>query len=242
MRHNTPGGSILIVDDTLDNLRLLSHMLTERGYSVRAAKSGLEALASIQAAKPDLLLLDIKLPDLSGYEVCARLKADSATSDLPIVFLSVMDETKDKLQGFKAGGVDYITKPFHAEEVLARVHTHIEIGRLREELERQAVDLRDSQHLLMESQVIAGLGTYVLEIPKGTWTSSVVLDGIFGIDENYVRSVEGWGSLIHPDCRDMMLEYFAREVIAKCSLFDKEYKIVRHDNGEERWVHGLGEL
>jgi CheY-like chemotaxis protein len=101
MSNDTGGGNILIVDDTLDNLRLLSQLLTEHGHSVRAAKSGWEALASIQAAKPDLILLDIKLPDLSGYEVCARLKADAATCVVPIMFLSALDETEDKLRAFK---------------------------------------------------------------------------------------------------------------------------------------------
>ena len=148
MNNDKVGGNILIVDDTLDNLRLLSQMLTERGHPVRAAKSGWEALASIQAAKPDLVLLDIKLPDLSGYEVCARLKADAATCVVPIIFISALDETEDKLRAFKVGGVDYITKPFYEDEVLARVKTHLEMSRLRRDLARRADDLRLSNERL----------------------------------------------------------------------------------------------
>jgi PAS domain S-box-containing protein len=121
-------------------------------------------------------------------------------------------------------------------------NTHLEIARLRAELERQAALLHECQHLLKESQAIAGLGTYVLDIPTGTWTSSPVLDNIFGIDDDYVRSVEGWTAIVHPEWRDAMARYFTDEVVAKGSRFDKEYKIVRCSDGEERWVHGLGEL
>ena len=142
MNMNKTGDSILIVDDTLENLRLLSRMLTEHGYRVRAAKSGREALASIQTALPDLVLLDIKLPDLDGYAVCTQLKAHAATRDVPVLFLSALNETKDKLQGFAVGGVDFITKPFQPEEVLARVQTNLKLRRLRTQFEHQADDLR----------------------------------------------------------------------------------------------------
>ncbi|MCX6133290.1 MAG: response regulator [Ignavibacteriales bacterium] len=148
MHRDKRGGNILIVDDTLDNLRLLSQMLTAGGHSVRAAKSGREALASIQAAKPDMVLLDIKLPDLSGYEVCTLLKADVATRDVPIMFLSSLDEIKDKLHGFEVGGIDYVTKPFHEQEVLARVQTQVNLSHLRTELKRHTEDLELSNERL----------------------------------------------------------------------------------------------
>ena len=111
---------ILIVDDTTNNLRLLSQMLTEHGYGVRAVTSGERALASAQVTPPSLILLDIKMPEMNGYEVCQRLKADKQTRDIPIIFISALDDVQDKVNAFTVGGVDYITKPFQLEEVLAR--------------------------------------------------------------------------------------------------------------------------
>jgi PAS domain S-box-containing protein len=127
-------GEILIVDDTPQNLRLLSQMLTTQGYQVRAALNGPRALAAVQAAPPDLILLDIMMPEMDGYEVCKRIKADEHTYDIPILFISALNETEDKVKGFAAGALDYITKPFQFEEVLARVETHLELSRLQREL------------------------------------------------------------------------------------------------------------
>lgn len=135
-------GNILIVDDTLENLQFLATMLGEHGYHTRAVKSGLEALASVKAVLPEMILLDIKLPDIDGWEVCTRLKADAMTSDVPVIFLSTMNKKEDKLKGFLAGGVDYITKPFQTEEVLARIRTHLEKSRLLKEFQQQSIDLR----------------------------------------------------------------------------------------------------
>jgi signal transduction histidine kinase len=129
-------GNILIVDDTPTNLRLLSQMLTGRGYRVRAARNGPLAISAAQSAPPDLILLDIMMPDMDGYEVCRRLKADERTQDIPIVFISALGEVGEKVKAFTYGGVDFITKPFEMEEVLARVETHLALRRLREELER----------------------------------------------------------------------------------------------------------
>ncbi len=109
-------GDILIVDDTPANLRLLSGMLGEQGYKVRLAPNGKLALMNAQAAPPDLILLDIKMPGLSGYEVCEQLKADPRTRDIPVIFISALDQTEDKVKAFTFGGVDYITKPFRLEE------------------------------------------------------------------------------------------------------------------------------
>ena len=142
MKDNENKGVVLVVDDQLDNLRLLSHLLSERGYSVRAAKTGIEALSSIQSALPDLVLLDIRLPDISGYEVCAQLKSSEATRDIPVLFLSALKETDEILRGFAVGAVDYIAKPFQAEEVLARVKINVEMKQIRAIIEQNAVDLQ----------------------------------------------------------------------------------------------------
>ncbi|MCK5196618.1 MAG: response regulator [Desulfobulbaceae bacterium] len=133
---NRPKGSVLIVDDNPANLRLLSGILSENGYKVRPAPSGALALQSVRSTLPDMVLLDIKMPGMDGYEVCRQLKADERTSDVPVLFISALAEVADKVKGFAVGGVDYITKPFQHEEVLARVRTHLELRRLQTQLER----------------------------------------------------------------------------------------------------------
>ena len=117
---------ILLVDDVPENLRLLHGMLGEAGYSVRGVRSGDMALTVMETKPPDLILLDINMPEMDGYEVCRRLKAHGASKQIPVVFLSALDEPIDKVQAFEVGGIDYITKPFHVEEVLARVAMHLE--------------------------------------------------------------------------------------------------------------------
>ncbi|MFY7803840.1 MAG: diguanylate cyclase domain-containing protein [Limnoraphis robusta] len=117
--------SILIVDDTPNNLRFLSSMLLEQGYEVRKAINGQMALRSAQAEPPNLILLDVRMPDMSGYEVCHALKAEAKTRDIPVIFLSALNDEKDKVIAFEMGAVDYVTKPFQFQEVLSRVKTHL---------------------------------------------------------------------------------------------------------------------
>ncbi|PLZ92153.1 diguanylate cyclase response regulator [Fischerella muscicola CCMEE 5323] len=128
-------GNILIVDDQLDNLRVLSTILMEEGYQVRKALNGQMALVVCQTLAPDLILLDINMPDINGYEVCQRLKANSQTCNIPIIFLSVLDDVTDKVKGIKMGGADYITKPFQLEEVVVRVQNQLTIQRLQMQLQ-----------------------------------------------------------------------------------------------------------
>lgn len=136
--------NILIVDDVPNNLRLLSNMLTGQGYEVRSAISGLMALKSVQAALPDVILMDINMPDMTGYEVCECLKADEQTAEIPIIFLSALSETLDKVKAFSVGAVDYITKPFQIEEVIARVETHLAIRSLQKKLQESEAEVRRS--------------------------------------------------------------------------------------------------
>ena len=139
---DTTAPQILVVDDALINLRLLTEILLSRGYRVRPASSGVLALKTTAAIAPDLILLDVKMPGMDGYEVCRRLKADEQTRGIPVIFISALDEAADKLKGFEAGGVDYIVKPFHAAEVLARVETHLTLRRLQKQLEVQNIRLQ----------------------------------------------------------------------------------------------------
>jgi PleD family two-component response regulator len=116
---------ILLVDDTPNNLRLLAKILESVGYSVRKTVSGMMAIQAAQVEPPMLILLDITMPEMSGYEVCGHLKSNPKTQDIPIVFISALDQSYDKAKAFDVGGVDYITKPFQEQEVLARVKTQM---------------------------------------------------------------------------------------------------------------------
>ncbi|MGA9378447.1 MAG: response regulator, partial [Phormidium sp.] len=137
---------ILLVDDTPDNLRLLSVMLTENGYKTRKVINGERALQAVEVVTPDLILLDINMPDMNGYEVCRRLKKSDKTREIPVIFISALDDVFDKVKAFQAGGVDYITKPFQVEEVLARVNTHLNIRKLQKQLQQQNSQLQEEIH------------------------------------------------------------------------------------------------
>lgn len=130
--------NLLIVDDTPANLRLLSTMLSGKGYKVRSVMNGTMALKAAQAKPPDLVLLDINMPQMNGYEVCQKLKEDEKMRDIPVIFLSALDDVLDKVKAFEVGGVDYITKPFHLEEVLIRVQNHIALKKAKQEIARKS--------------------------------------------------------------------------------------------------------
>ncbi len=144
-------GNILIVDDTPDNLRLLSSTLTEHGYKVRSVINGAMALMGAQAAPPDLIVLDIKMPDMDGYEVCQRLKENQQICEIPVIFISALDEVFDKVKAFTSGGVDYIQKPFQVEEVLARIENQLTIRRLQLQLQAQNQQLQETQTNLLQA-------------------------------------------------------------------------------------------
>ena len=126
--------SILIVDDTPANLELLAEVLRERGFEPRPVPSGKLALAAAQANPPDLILLDIRMPEMDGFEVCERLKADEKTRDIPVIFITALNEVADKVKAFSMGAVDYVTKPFQAKEIEARMRTHLGIRSLQRQL------------------------------------------------------------------------------------------------------------
>jgi chemotaxis family two-component system sensor kinase Cph1 len=139
---------VLVVDDQPSNLRFLSKLLIAQGYQVYRAICGQLALNLAIAHCPDLILLDIRMPEMNGYEVCRRLKATAETEEIPVIFLSVLDEMNDKLQAFRVGGADYITKPFQVEEVLARIDKQVGLQKLQQQLKEQNYQLQQSQSLL----------------------------------------------------------------------------------------------
>jgi len=147
--------NILVVDDTLPDLRFLSETLTKEGYKVRAVSNGARALKAAKLEPPDLILLDIKMPKMDGYEICQKLKAGQQTLSIPVIFISALGELVDKVKAFEIGGVDYITKPFQAEEVLARVNTHLKIHHQQQQI--------DSQNQQLQAQAIQ-LQNYTQEL------------------------------------------------------------------------------
>ena len=150
-------GSILAIDDTPASLKLLTDLLQEDGYEVRAAINGELALHAASQNPPELVLLDIRMPGMDGYEVCRRLKALPSTRDVPVIFVSAATESDEKVQGFTVGAIDYVTKPYQRDELLARVHTHLELNRLRNHLEdlvdERTAALRESERKLRTSLI-----------------------------------------------------------------------------------------
>ena len=144
------GETVLVVDDTPVNQKLLSSILRRSGHGVEVAADGIQALAAVAASPPDLILLDVMMPGKDGFTVCAELKADPATADIPIIFLSAMGEVADKVKGLELGAADYIAKPFDSAEVLARTNTQLRLRRLNQSLVRANQDLKAKQLLLEE--------------------------------------------------------------------------------------------
>lgn len=141
---------ILIVDDTEANIRLLSHVLRGEGFTPIVAFNGTDAIDLIKSREPDLVLLDIMMPDMTGYEVCAEVNKIDKLREIPIIFLSALSETRDKVEGFDVGGVDYITKPFQKDEILARIRTHLFLSKLQKEREIRIEELKQRELELSE--------------------------------------------------------------------------------------------
>lgn len=157
--------NIMVVDDTPANLHLLEDMLGKQGYDVRPLPRGALALRAAANDPPDLILLDIMMPDMNGYQVCEKLKQDEKLKEIPVIFISARSETLNKVKAFSVGGIDYVSKPFQFEEVLARVETHLKLRRYHVELElrnkrlnQTLADLKDAQSQLVQSEKMVSLG------------------------------------------------------------------------------------
>ena len=171
-------GRLLVVDDSVVNRMLLSSILTEAGYDVGTATCGAEALEAIASSIPELILLDIQMPDMTGYDVCRQLKANARFNTIPVVFISALDAVFDKIAAFEAGGVDYVTKPFEPQEVLARVGTQIRLYRLQRELRQRNYELqRRNEQLLLANQRTERIFVALSEALPGT-----VLDDTYRLE------------------------------------------------------------
>jgi putative two-component system response regulator len=175
--------SILMVDDNATNLQVLSQTLAGRDYRLLVAKNGESALAIVRKAQPDLILLDIMMPGMDGFEVCRQLKADPATHDIPIIFLSALGQTEDKVRGLQLGAVDYITKPFQPEEVIARVETHLTLRCLQRRLEAANLELRDLNENL-EQKVRARTRELEAEQAKVLKAQNAIIFGMAKLTES----------------------------------------------------------
>jgi len=208
-------GTILIVDDSPVDLLMLTEVLTSAGFAVRQADSGELALASIAAKKPDLVLLDILMTVMDGFEVCRQLKAREEFRDIPVIFLSSADDVKDKIEGFKLGAVDYVNKPFQSKELLARVGVHLEIGRLTRQLKVKTMQLEEANNNLLCKEehfrllVDNSLDAVMLTIPDGTILSAnKAAEKMFGLSENEICRI-GRNGII--DVTDSRLPALAEE-------------------------------
>ncbi|MEG4069256.1 PAS domain-containing protein [Microcoleus sp. Pol11C2] len=244
--------NILMVDDHPASLRLLSQLLSKRGYKVRPTRDGKLALNFARSSPPDLILLDIMMPGMDGYQVCEQLKACPQTKHIPVIFISSLNEVFDKVKAFSLGGADYISKPFQIEEVVARVENQLLLSRLSKELlaknalleaeieERKRIEaqLRESQHWL--SAVIKTnpnlLYVYDLIEDKSLYINREIYSDIgYTFEEIQEMAATFIPKLIHPDDIPAFLEQRKKIEIAKDGeSFDFEYRI-QHKNGEYRW-------
>ncbi|MDR3086605.1 MAG: response regulator [Azoarcus sp.] len=217
---------ILIVDDTAGSLDLLSELLSGAGYTVRAAQDGRMALRSARARPPELILLDVRMPGMDGYELCSLLKHDAKTREVPVIFLSALHETGDKVKGFSLGAVDYIAKPFEPDEVLARVRTHIELYRLQTRLEERVDErtgqLRHSESALRDSQArLRELALFLQDVRENERTSIArELHDELGQALTALRIDLGWlrkhCATVAPDVHDF------------CARLDASHALVEH--------------
>ncbi len=163
-------GCVLIVDDKLENIQVLGGILKKEGYQVNVAQSGQKALESVDAMTPDLILLDIMMPGLDGFETCKQLKAKSNAIDIPVIFLTAKTELDDIVQGFELGAVDYITKPFNLSELLARVNTHLDLKFTKDDLQKSKTELEESVY---EQKKLLHVLCHDLRAPLGNILSTL---------------------------------------------------------------------
>eukprot|EP01034_Spumella_vulgaris_P001591 gene1591-2102_t len=165
--HELPAGSpptILVVDDSPSFLTALLDHLSSRGFLVLVARHAEEGLMRAEFGLPDLVLMDVVLPGMDGFEACHRLKASDTTRDIPVIFMTSLADARQKVSGFEAGGVDYITKPFQIEEVLARINTHLELRKANRDLQQMFEQLNRAKEELVHSEKLAALGALVAGI------------------------------------------------------------------------------
>ncbi|MDD1621944.1 MAG: diguanylate cyclase [Methylococcaceae bacterium] len=232
--------NILLVDDEAAALKLLADILSDEGYRLRPFNNGELALRSMAAVPPELILLDIHMPGMDGFEVCRRIKANPQLREIPVIFISAATELEEKVRAFQAGGVDYITKPFQKEEVLARVKTHVTLNHSLKEMKRIAEELLKSEANLKIAQAIAHLGHWEWDAHAEQFSWSEEAYRIFGFEpQNFPQDYDTFLRIVHADDRERVADSLKR--LQSGSGFDIEYRIVLPD-GEVRIVHCKSQL
>lgn len=199
--------NILVVDDTPDNLRLISAMLTVQGYEVRKALNGKMAITACQMLVPDLILLDINMPDMDGYQVCQHLKSDNLTTDVPVIFISALDDILDKVKAFDLGGVDYITKPFNSTEVVLRIENQLKLRKLQLQLQHKNILLEQALEKLKSSQVQRIQNEKMIALGE-------LVGGIAHEINNPISSI--YGNIEY-------LEQYIQDFVTLISIYQQEY-------------------
>jgi diguanylate cyclase (GGDEF)-like protein len=233
-------GNILIVDDEPTVLKLLKDILTADGHVVRPFNNGELALRSIMAEAPELILLDIRMPGMNGFEVCRRIKEDERLKNIPVIFISAASDMEDKVRAFQEGGVDYITKPFQKEEVIARVKTHIVLSHTIQRMREIAESLRMSEESLKMAQTLARLGHWEWDIKSGQFICSEEMCRILGLEpQGLMANYDAFLQTVHPDDRERVASHLS--AVQAGNSFDIEYRIILR-TGEVRVVHGKGKV
>jgi PAS domain S-box-containing protein len=253
MNHTEPNvltSNILVVDDSPENLCLLVSILRKIGYKVRSANGGQQALTTIEKELPELILLDIRMPDMDGYEVCEHLKANEQTRDIPVIFISALNNIFDKVNAFNVGSVDYITKPFQEAEVVVRIKTHLTLQNMKKQLaaqnlqlqqeirERQLAEemLKRSENSLKQAQRIAHIGNWDWNIVNNELFWSDEIYRIFGIEPHqFDATFEAFLNTVHPDDR-AYVQKSVNDAIYEQKPYSIEHRIILPD-GEVRFVH-----
>ncbi len=229
---------ILIVDDEIPNLKLLAEYLGQAGYRVRSTEKPQQAIDSALEKPPTLILLDVKMPEMDGFEVCRHLKQHEQTRDIPIIFISALQEVQDKVRGFEAGGVDFITKPFQEEEVLARMRTHMELRNMQLNLERMVAEQtaevikREQRFRATFEQAAVGIAHVS---PKGRFLRiNKKFCNIVGYSEDEMLALT-FQDITHPDDLDADLEYIRQVLDREIETYSMDKRYYRKD-GSIVWV------
>ena len=242
-------GNILLIDDLPENLKLLTDLLSQLGYTIRSAISGARGIKSAKSKCPDIILLDVTMPEMDGYQVCQSFKNDPDLCDIPILFISALNETFDKLKAFQVGGVDYITKPFQIEEVVARIETHLIIQRQRKALQIEITKRQEIEEVLYQSRAL--LASVLNSALDGIAAMQAVRDPITGNIEDFrCLVVNPVISRVLNRSREELIGKFILKKILKnldSDLFDQFVNVVEtgepvdrdfyYPSGDSCWYH-----